>query len=607
MRKYIRYLVLIMVILIGISCKDYLNTTSPSSFTEFSVFNTNIDFAEKAVFAIYNQLPGTSGWNTMMLYASIDSDQEFYPAADEGNIASLSHYALSTGTVWIETMWNMLYNVIEKSNIVIDNLPKSTLWTDPDNSDKAHRLYAEAITLRAFAYNQLIALWGDVPFRTHSAQGSADFILPKTDRDSIYEACIKDLKDVEDYIPWLSQTLSSERINKAFIKGLRARMCLMYGGWSLRNKTHVTARGRHWQEYYGIARQECLEIMRSGKHTLNPGFEQIFRNMCSFKMDITYGEVLWELAGGTSVSGSLGFTVGMKFATGDPKYGVGNPQLFGFPQYYYNFNRADSRRDVSTCLYDYSGTGALFDIQQVRPTAFYSQLTKWRKSWIVPALGGTSSGITNTGINFPIMRYSDVILMYAETENELNGPTQAAKDALSLVRQRAFPSGTWPTTVVNYVDSVAGTGKAGFFNAIVDERYFEFGGEFIRKFDLIRWNLLYTKIAQAKTEMRQITTNPVTNPKYANVPPYLFYKLNTDGETLSILNPDFVLPSTAIQGYTMIKWIPSWSASQRTTYYTKFDYCGDGLKPDKNNYLFPLGTPTISSSNGVLTNDQLVP
>ena len=132
-------------------------------------------------------------------------------------------------------------------------------------------------------YHTLVRVWGDVPFITSSTQGNSDFFLPKTDRDSIYEFLIQDLKDVEDYVPWMSST--TERISKGFIKGLRARMALSYAGYSLRNKTFETRRGRNWQDYYPIARQECLEVMESGKHQLNPSYENIFRTICSRVQD----------------------------------------------------------------------------------------------------------------------------------------------------------------------------------------------------------------------------------------------------------------------------------------------------------------------------------
>jgi starch-binding outer membrane protein, SusD/RagB family len=130
----------------------------------------------------------------------------------------------------------------------------------------------------------------------------------------------------------------------------------------------------------------------------------------------------------------------------------------------------------------------------------------------VPLLPGT---VLNVGYNWIVIRFSDVLLMYAEAVNEINGgPTQAARDAYEEVRKRAYRGntgliGTTPNT------------KAAFFDAIVNERYLEFGHEGIRKFDLIRWNLLATKLAEARTKIQAMAAR---TGQYANVPQYIYFK-----------------------------------------------------------------------------------
>ena len=123
---------------------------------------------------------------------------------------------------------------------------------------------------------------------------------------------------------------------------------------------------------------------------------------------------------------------------------------------------------------------------------------KWDRALATKNLGSSSS--KGTGINYPLMRYSDVLLMLAEAENELNGPTALAKEALAKVRARACKnSPTYTDDVNNYVANL--TTKEAFFNAIVDERAWEFGGEGLRRFDLIRWNIYAQKIEQAMRTM----------------------------------------------------------------------------------------------------------
>jgi hypothetical protein len=599
--KYLKLILIALLINTIISCDNFLETKSRSEFTEETVF-TNLDFATKAVNGIYANFTSSYLYDIYFLFYRFDSDIEYSYSPNDGSFYSIAHYAATDGTSTLDLTWNYLYNSIERANICIDKLPVSPIWKGKYEKE-ARQLYGEAVTLRAWCYYELITHWGDVPFVTKSTQAGDNFYLPKTDRDSIYEYLIKDLADVEDYVPWMRETNTAERINKGFVKGLRARMSLTYAGYSLRNKTFETRRGRYWEDYYKIANQECREIMMSGKHQLNPSFENIFRTIHAYKQDLTYNEVLFEIAFGRLYSGRLGRIIGMSNSTSDPKYGGCSPSVYVPPTYYYSFDRSDSRRDVSVALFDYSSTAYLGQ-QRLLNWAYYFVATKWRRSWIIPNMGGVYQNAGYTGINFPIMRYADVILMFAESENEINGTTQAAKEALSLIRQRAFPQELWASKVVQYVDSVSSS-KEKFLNAIVDERAWEFGGgELIRKYDLVRWNLLGAKIKEMKEESQKIINYDPTYSHYDKIPNYIFWKYKADNETVEILNPDYKLPSTSIAGYSRITWMPL-SQSNKDFFKLRSLNVANGYNASKNNHLSPISNKIITSSSGSLSNDQI--
>ena len=604
--KHIKIYKILVIMLLALcitsSCKDYLNDQSPSTFTESTIFS-NIDFAQKAVFAGYGAINNISAYAWYSMYFFADSDIEFgqYTTSSDGGY-TIMRYETTETTNYLQNTWTALYNAIEKVNICIDNLPGSTVWENEETADEARRLYGEVVALRAMIYHTLVSVWGDVPFIIKSTQGDSEFSLPKTDRDEIYEYLITELKEVEDYVPWMSET--TERISKGFIKGLRARMALSYAGYSLRNKTFETRRGRNWQDYYPIARQECLEVMESGKHQLNPSFENIFRTICTYTHDLTYKESMFELAFGKYDVGYMGtFWSGTTHIASDPIYGRGGSNIASSPAYYYSFDTKDTRRDITMVLFHYNSSA--YPGQQVlmdNNGYTYWEPAKFRKEWIRPLMGGESTA--GTGVNRPWMRYSDVILMFAEAENEVNGPTQAAKDALAMVRKRAFPQHVWSEKVDAYVNSVAAS-KESFFNAIVNERAWEFGGEQYRKFDLVRWNLLGAKINEMKEEWWKIVNN---DPKYQSiVPDYLYWKRSTENpEYIEILNPDSRLSNTTITGYTKASWLPLMStASKDRLQNTIFPYIARGYNPAKNNHLVHIHATVISDSNGVLSNDQI--
>jgi hypothetical protein len=598
-----KILTLVFSLILLTSCNDFLEVDSKSKFTESGVFD-NLDYATKQVTGIYQAMTEANLWAYTYFYAHCDNDIELLYANNNNGRVSIAHYDTNTGTSLLASTWNELYKHIERANIAIDNLPKSPIWTG-EYEKEAKRLYGETLTLRALFYAELISYWGDVPFLVKSSQAGDDFNVPKTDRDSIYEYIINDLRIAEEYVPWYTEIGTTERITKSFVKGLRARLALAYAGYSIRNKTFETRRGRYWQDYYEIANQECRELMESGRHNLNPNFEQVFKNFHVYIQDLQYGEILYEIANGRLYSGLVTGCIGMAHSVNppDPVYGRAQGEIRSHVGYYYSFDKNDKRRDVSVELYDYSQP-AFAGKQRPLNNVVNFRPSKWRRSWISPSMGGDLKESQYTGVNWPLMRFSDVVLMFAETENEINGaPTQAAKEALMMVRKRAFPQSLWTNKVNHYVDSVSQS-KESFFNAIVDERAWEFGGEMIRKNDLIRWNLLGDRLDKMRDNVDKILNHP-NEPPYDNVPTFLFWKYKEDGETMEILNRDYRLPSTPIEGYTRTPWFGAYPQSNINSFYLMFNNVANGYDKTENNHLYYIQDEIILRSNGVLSNDQI--
>jgi hypothetical protein len=208
------------------------------------------------------------------------------------------------------------------------------------------------------------------------------------------------------------------------------------------------------------------------------------------------------------------------------------------PNFFYAFNSLDTRRDVSVPVYSIGAT----NLKSLRRLG---ELTdgKFRRDWRVPLLPGT---VLNVGYNWPLIRFADVLLMFAEADNEVKGaPSAEAKAAFEEVRKRGFKGNE---TAIGITPS----DKAGFFDAIVNERYLEFGGEGIRKYDLIRWNLLGAKIVDARLKITQIRDNIG---QYANVPQYIYWKNNGEEIQYFAANPftTTAVPSPTT-GWTRTDW-----------------------------------------------------
>ena len=601
MKKIFVIIISFSLTLMYTSCEDFLSTESKSSLVEQTVFN-NFDFAQKAVLGVYAAMHGNNLYGTnLSLYINLDSDIETFTIADNGTYADAGRYKATDGNIWVRDTWNALYQAIERANICIDNLgPRSNLWNS-EYGLEVQRFYGESLSLRALFYYDLMKHWGDVPWYGESYKEGIPFFQKKTDRDSIYEALIADLKLAEEYVPWSSEIKTTRRLTKGFVKGLRARMALSYAGYSLRNKTFETRRGRNWQEYYRIARDECWEIMQSGQHRLYPDYELYFRMFHEYQMDIEYGETLYELAFARGYSSHVCNQIGMQFPTaGDDNYGRAGI-IIGMHHYiFYIYDRKDMRRNVNMELYYYNSASRPNQQSILGVTNNHS---KWRKMWIVPAMNGADKTMNWTGVGWPLMRYTDVVLLFAEAENEINnGPTPAAKEALAAVRRRAFKEADHYQKVDRYVDSVS-VSKADFFNALVDERAWEFCGELVRKNDLVRWNLFGEKIQYYKDECLKIVAD---DSKYKWVPNRLYWR-NTPGnsETIDIYNPDFRLTAAPGTGWSSSVWLSGASDATKQSFVTNLDRVASGYDPAKNNHLLPIHITTITDSRGYLENDQI--
>ena len=530
-------LVLGVILLIIPACDDYFERDPVSSFAPVNVF-TNADYTRQTIIGIYQLMTRDEGYSKRIsMYYGVDTDIAMCSGSDLDNgRRDIARYTCSPGNEEIEKPWNNLYKGIERANICIANIPESPLYnngTEEEQSDMK-RMHGEALTLRALHYYELVRNWGDVPFVTIPSKAGDDFNRPKTDRDTIYKNIINDLLLAETLVPWRSEVALDERITKGTVKGLLARICLARGGYSLRRESNQMERRNDYLDYYRIARDQCREIILSGEHSLNPDYEDVFRTHCEGALDTEYGESMWEVAMGLGVSGEVCYYIGSK-SDDDSRYGKGNPGLLALPTYYLSFDSLDKRRDVTIAIYEIDG-----DNMRLLRSFSDINMAKWRREWMDPLNPGTAK---YTGVNWVLMRYSDVLLMFAEAENELNqNPTAEAIYAFRLVRERAFnpDEDKMPQIPTDY---------QGFFNALVQERAWELGGECLRKFDLIRWNLVEAKIAEMKDNMNKLYNN---EPPYENIPKIVVWR--NEGEELDILNLFTPMDSAALADRDMEYW-----------------------------------------------------
>ena len=531
------------------SCKKYLEVQPVSSFGPDYVFGS-VTNAESAVLGAYACLGGDQGYGIRLnMYYAYDNDEMMgQEGAADNERRDIAHYNTQPSNTQLAAPFNQLWRGIERANICIYEIPRMELYTSGSASAKAalQKLYGEALTLRAQYYFEIIRNWGDVPAQFQPSSLESDLFKKQTDRDTLYNRILADLAEAAPLVPWRSQAgTTNERITQGAVRGLRARIALFRGGYSLRSATSsygaVMARPADYKTYYQIAKDECETIIQhSTEHKLNPSFQSVFKDaLCKF-VEEPNGEIIWEvgMGGGSSNFGDskLGYYNGPRY-TGTASQG--NSALTILPTYFYTFDSTDTRRDV-TCTY-YNFNAAL----QIQARVLSDMVDgKFRRDWTPVA----TSGAQYFGINWPMIRFSDVLLMFAEADNELNnGPSAAAITAFERVRLRGYGGNA---TLIGATP----TDYAGFFTALMKERSLELGGEGIRKYDLIRWNKLAERITYVKGQLAAIVAN---QPPYDQRPKDMYYLPNQPVATGMVWGNSFYKPTPAAApaGYSTLAWL----------------------------------------------------
>ncbi|MCX3264581.1 RagB/SusD family nutrient uptake outer membrane protein [Pedobacter agri] len=596
MKKIIYILFMVAGITTLNSCKKALDAPTKSSLDESVIFATP-GLAEGAVAGIIQSFGETNSYRgRFLVFYGINNDTEVNNAlkATSDDKSRLSNYNANVNNGQMNTdnnAWAKFYEGIERANLAIRGI---RTYGKIESSPQMAQILGEILTLRAVLYNDLIKGWGDVPARFEPITTATTY-LARNDRDIIYKQLLKDLDEAAGYLPWPNDnatTAKVERVSKAFAKGLRARLALAAGGYAQRLDGTVRLSSDaelSKDKMYAIAKKECVDIINSGKLRLL-GFEEVFRKL-NEEAGAAGLESIWEIPFSEG-RGRVIFDLGVKHLktdkyTGQNKGGTNGPN----PIMLYEYETGDVRRDVTVVPYEWDGGTGDTGGYQVPSSLGRLYFGKYRYEWMKRRVTSTN----DDGLNWMYMRYADVVLMAAEAINELDGPAAAAP-YLKMIRDRAFPGNAAKVTTFM---AAATASKQAFFNAIVNERALEFTGEMLRKGDLIRWNLLNTKIAEAKIKLQQLENR---QGKYAALPLKIYYKTAANGETVEIygLNYGDTDAQGAALGYTSNK---TWSLAASGDASTYWDALA--VKDPNAQQVWPIWQVFLDSSNGLLNNKNL--
>lgn len=634
--KAIKHIFILSAAGVLCSCSDMLETKTKSSFDTETVFS-NFELAEGCNFGITQALLEKANHRGRFHpYVGLNSDIEWgnnwsneTDKPNNTNRQAVYGYNLIPTNSEMNTSgssadaYSPYYTAIERANLNIKNLRQ---YGNVENDEDMAFLLGEALALRAVMYYDLLRAWGDVPFRTEPI--GDDIYIPKTDRDVIYKQILGDLEEAFDYLPWPGQghALTTDRINRAFAKGLYARLALMASGYALRPGEGAVGTGDAGtvrlssdpelarEVLYPKALAACVDVIRNSGCQLYPSFEQLWRDLNNFDMTAsgTGREVLWVFPYGNN-RGRWNYTFAVRHDGTDQFIGAtaGASSRGGsvgpVPTMWFEYGAKDTRRDVSCVNYkwEYVSTGSTEAAPRLAgiDTWYFG---KYRFEWMTahPYGGGNDDGFKP-----PYMRLSDVYLMAAECAVDPScasvdgGGADNARSYLLEVRKRAYVGNE--QQAVNYVNAIP---AAGLFDAIVEERALEFVGEMLRKTDLIRWNLLKEKMDETKAKLRDLNNWEGDFSYLSQGGGYVYYKVSGNAlATYGLLPDEQTAPDATWTPYTntegnVSKYIPQASATDSPKFSEAEINRLYDQDPNTRQY-WPIFQSVVDNSQGQIHND----
>lgn len=432
----------------------------------------------------------------------------------------------------IPPLWGFLYTQIEFCNILLENIHRIEM---ADN--RRNEIMGEAYFLRGYCYFFLADHWGAVPLRLKPTGGPNDVHIARTPLAEVYAQVLADLKKAESMVPTTAAALygGAGYPAKTTVQGILARVCLTMAGEPLKDASK-------FQE----AKDWAQKVVDSREHALNPDYADIFIKLASNQFDKK--EILWEIdfndITGAAEHGSVGFLTGLLGA--DVSFGrsVGQARITRKLFNLYG-GTADERRDWNCSPFQYTNTTTTgLDKSFYTANQIYNrQDAKWRLEYTpAPRFQQRSP------INFPILRYSDILLMLAEAENEINGPNELTYSMVNMVRARAYGKLKPGATNINVADVPRTHTKDTFRKLIQDERCREFPSEALRRHDLIRWGIFVSAIKEVGQD---VVLPPAVNSNFINI-------LTTRANIVSNRDLLWPIPASEMTYNSLMTQNPGW-------------------------------------------------
>lgn len=514
----IKYLFLGVLFLNFLGCSDILEEVPVSQPSVENSFNTESD-AKAAIVGVYNSLHLEGVYGKSQTLFTTDE----HNAGSKVPLSGLNLYSFTADNVEvILPIWRDHYEGINRANLAISKIPSIDM-----NVGERNTLVAEAKFIKALLYFNLIRYYGDVPYKESETTSLNDLNIPRTPVAIIYENMIRDLEYCVVHLNVKAAGLAGHASQDA-AKTLLASIYLTRGSMARR---HNSGNGI---SDFTLAARYSKEVIDSGRYWLCPYFPDAFivqnKNNDEIVFDVQFKSP------GLGVGNTIGINMGIpSTANGVDNLSAGGSQgaIRANPYHQFYYEVADSIRMkwTNARILINATTGGYSTVSAISNNPPVSA-AKFRR---YPVRSPTFAIQTNDyDVNWPIFRYAEVLLIYAEASNEVNGPNQLAINALNLLRSRArntniggihrdiLPRSLTLQRSIGLVDltltnPLVSTPTA-FRNYIILERSRELSQEGKRWFDLVRWGTLKSTLRglNAKYTAKISETRPVEVPAITN-------------------------------------------------------------------------------------------
>lgn len=500
--KKIIYITFVSILLAGTSCSDLLNE---ESFVDVDkdTFMNNAKEANIVLLGVYQNLV-TDGLYAYNLSVCFDLTNDL--AQSEGSTTNgfreIPTNTFNNSNSQVQTTWQQLYAAIYTANDFLEGINAKKDNYTPADQQLAEIYIAEAKALRALFYFELVRWFGNIPLvltNEDTNKDASEFV--QASPAATYAQIERDLKEAAEVLPWATDNSRPFRMSKGAVLGLLTKVYTTWAGYPVKDESKWLA-----------AAETAETLVISGKHNLNPDFEQIWKNTANGKWEPN--ESLIEVSfyapavtGSASPVGRIGKWNGVVTpATYEQGRNAGNVKVvFSFTQKWQALE--DPRFGISIADYKFADnktTGKVEAVKYARnpaqPTLREMQLYTPRK-WTTEYVEKSNMLVDNdkSNINWYVLRYADVLLLYAEVLNEVNnGPTTEAYKAINMVRRRGY--GLPIESSAPEVD-LAGLDQEAFRAAVRDERAYELSFEGHRRLDLMRWGIYHETLQSVNAQL----------------------------------------------------------------------------------------------------------